>query len=127
MLKQTIVAILILGSAITIHSKANDICYDKLGCFSRKSPISSTGLLPETPEKINTNFLVHSKDDSRIVTIGFKHLDLWYPPDLDANSNVAFVSHGYGGQDSSWAKGLINALKSHNELVIYVDWSGGSR
>lgn len=72
-------------------SSGKEVCYDKLGCFSDTQPWAGTAirplkLLPWSPEKINTRFLLYTNENPNAFQVRL----LW-----EASPNLCTCSPGH--------------------------------
>ncbi|XP_067909507.1 inactive pancreatic lipase-related protein 1-like [Heterodontus francisci] len=114
---------------------AEEICYDKFGCFPDGYPWTGTKERPATkipwsPEKINARFLLYTRQNPD----NYQEISGMYPETVVvSNFNMdlksVFVIHGYlENGDVSWAVDLCKMIL-HVDAVncICIDWKGGSQ
>uniref|UniRef100_A0A8C4YP84 Triacylglycerol lipase n=1 Tax=Gopherus evgoodei TaxID=1825980 RepID=A0A8C4YP84_9SAUR len=119
-----ILALFLLGTA-----RGEEVCFERLGCFTDNKPWAGTterpvAKLPWSPETINTRFLLYTKknpNDFQEITainpasIGYSNFDL--------SKITRFITHGFLGQgEETWLSDMLEDVN-----CISVDWSGGSR
>lgn len=128
MLGISVAALLFFGT-----STGKEVCYERLGCFQDGPPWTGTltrqlASLPWSPEKINTRFLLYTRQNPRVhqeisavnyVTIQSSH----FGTDKITRINIA----GWR-TDGRWQQDMCNAfLKVEDVNCINLDWSSGSR
>ncbi|XP_073451926.1 pancreatic lipase-related protein 2-like [Aquarana catesbeiana] len=125
----------ILLLAFIIQSvKTAEVCYDRLGCFSDKYPWSWTlqrliPRLPWSPEKINTRFLLYTRDNlnsyQEISAIQYKTIE---ESNFKTFRKTRFIIHGFlDNGEKSWMIQMCQAmLKVEDVNCICVDWRRGS-
>ncbi|XP_069098311.1 pancreatic triacylglycerol lipase-like [Pleurodeles waltl] len=112
-----------------------EICYDRLGCFSDESPWSGTaerpiGGLPWSPEKINTRFLLYTKENQNsFQEISAKDAASLLSSNFKTSRKTRFIIHGFLEKgEESWLSNMCKRmLQVENVNCICVDWQGGSR
>ncbi|XP_035294088.1 inactive pancreatic lipase-related protein 1, partial [Cricetulus griseus] len=122
-------------SAPMIPNMGNEVCYNNLGCFSDTEPWAGTAtrplkLLPWSPEKINTRFLLYTNENPN----AFQLLQPSDPSTIEAsNFQVArktrFIIHGFIDKgEESWVLDMCkNMFKVEEVNCICVDWKRGSQ
>ncbi|MEJ1270943.1 pancreatic lipase related protein 1 [Cricetulus griseus] len=118
-----------------LKSRGNEVCYNNLGCFSDTEPWAGTAtrplkLLPWSPEKINTRFLLYTNENPN----AFQLLQPSDPSTIEAsNFQVArktrFIIHGFIDKgEESWVLDMCkNMFKVEEVNCICVDWKRGSQ
>ncbi|XP_073540720.1 pancreatic lipase-related protein 2-like isoform X2 [Phyllobates terribilis] len=113
----------------------SEVCYDRLGCFTNDAPWAGTlqrpiGCLPWSPEKINTRFLLYTKDNVKT----YQEVSAVNPGTIsDSNfrpeRKSRFVIHGFTDSgEKSWLTDLCQAVLQVEDVNCFcVDWSGGSQ
>ena len=121
----TFVVVLSLSKTI----KTKEVCFNDLGCFDDTKPFGFTllrpiGKLPNTPEKINTTFLLFNKNYRNGLSVSSNNLPSGYL--IKAPTKV--IIHGLGNSaDTNWVVQMKNALLATGDInVIVVDWKDGS-
>ncbi|XP_060233292.1 inactive pancreatic lipase-related protein 1 [Meriones unguiculatus] len=116
-------------------SPGKDVCYNDLGCFSDTEPWAGTAirplkLLPWSPEKINTQFLLYTNENPN----AFQLLQLSDPSTIEASNFQAarksrFVIHGFVDKgDEDWAIAMCKNMFQVEEVnCICVDWKRGAQ
>ncbi|NP_114470.1 inactive pancreatic lipase-related protein 1 precursor [Rattus norvegicus] len=124
------VSLFLLGAA-----QGKEVCYDNLGCFSDAEPWAGTAirplkLLPWSPEKINTRFLLYTNENPT----AFQTLQLSDPLTIGAsNFQVArktrFIIHGFIDKgEENWVVDMCKNMFQVEEVnCICVDWKKGSQ
>ncbi|KAM4011833.1 LOW QUALITY PROTEIN: uncharacterized protein ACNLHF_005632, partial [Anomaloglossus baeobatrachus] len=111
----------------------SEVCYDRLGCFTTKAPWSGTaqrplGHLPWAPEKINTRFLLYTRDNvntyqevSAINPATISHSN------FNEDRKSHFVIHGFTDSgEKSWLTDICQATLQVEDVNCFsIDWSGG--
>ncbi|XP_040217465.1 pancreatic lipase-related protein 2-like isoform X2 [Rana temporaria] len=114
--------------------KTAKVCYDRLGCFSNDSPWAWTlqrpiPRLPWSPEKINTRFLLYTRDNlntyQEISAVQNKTIK---ESNFKTFRNTQIIIHGFlDNGEKSWMIEMCQAmLKVEDVNCICVDWHGGS-
>ncbi|KAJ1140221.1 hypothetical protein NDU88_006579 [Pleurodeles waltl] len=90
-----------------------EICYDRLGCFSDESPWSGTaerpiGGLPWSPEKINTRFLLYTKENQNsFQEISAKDAASLLSSNFKTSRKTRFIIHGFLEKgEESWLSNM---------------------
>ncbi|XP_063819416.1 pancreatic lipase-related protein 2-like [Pseudophryne corroboree] len=111
-----------------------EVCYDRLGCFTDKSPWSRTlqrpiGHLPWSPQKINTRFLLYTRHNPN----NFQEVSAIKPNTIAASPfNVhrksRFIIHGFTENgEKSWLSYMCKVMLQVEDVnCLCVDWGGGS-
>ncbi|KAF7463931.1 Hypothetical predicted protein [Marmota monax] len=98
------VTLFLLGAAT-----GKEVCYKDIGCFSDSEPWAGTAIrplkiLPWSPEKINTRFLLYTNENPD----NFQTLQLSDPSTIEASNfqtdrKTRFIIHGFIDKgDESW-------------------------
>ncbi|CAF1120352.1 unnamed protein product [Adineta steineri] len=98
------------------------ICYNDFGCFS---PRPGFKVLPQSPEKINTQFFLYTrKQSTQAQLISSSNLG-----SFDHTKQIKLIIHGFTDKaSSSWVINMIEELLKLEDMnVITVDWSGGNQ
>ncbi|XP_004612009.2 inactive pancreatic lipase-related protein 1 [Sorex araneus] len=123
-------ALCLLGAA---HGK--EICYDSLGCFSDSEPWAGTAIrplkvLPWSPEKIGTRFLLYTNENPN----NFQIIQASDPSTINASNfqtdrKTRFIIHGFIDKgDESWLSNMCrNMFQVEQVNCICVDWKKGSQ
>ncbi|KAM9070049.1 inactive pancreatic lipase-related protein 1-like isoform 2-T4 [Sarcophilus harrisii] len=124
------VTLLLLG---TVSGK--EICYDELGCFPDDEPWGGTiirplKVLPWSPEKINTRFLLYTNENPNF----FQTLQSSEPSTIEDSNfktdrKTRFIIHGYIDKgEENWLLDMCKNMFQVEEVnCICVDWKGGSQ
>uniref|UniRef100_A0A8C5LHB6 Triacylglycerol lipase n=1 Tax=Jaculus jaculus TaxID=51337 RepID=A0A8C5LHB6_JACJA len=124
------IALLLLGAA-----QGKEVCYNGLGCFADNEPWAGTAIrplriLPWSPEKINTRFLLYTNENPD----AFQILQLSDPSTIEASNFQAdrktrFIIHGFIDKgEESWVGDMCkNMFKVEEVNCISVDWKKGSQ
>ncbi|XP_072280895.1 pancreatic triacylglycerol lipase-like [Pyxicephalus adspersus] len=111
-----------------------EVCYQRLGCFSDENPFSGTlqrpiSHLPSSPDKINTRFLLYTRDNPNI----FQEISAVNSETIKASNflrsrKTRFIIHGFiDSGENRWLKDLCQAMLQVEDVnCICVDWHGGS-
>jgi len=100
----------------------SSICYDNFGCFL---PRPGFKLLPQSPEKINTQFFLFTKNrPTQPQSISSSNLGAF-----DPKKQIKMIIHGFTDRASnSWVVNMTKELLKLEDMnVITVDWSGGNQ
>ncbi|KAM8924240.1 pancreatic triacylglycerol lipase-like [Pelodytes ibericus] len=115
--------------------KGGEVCYSRIGCFTDNVPWAGTverpiSKLPWSPEKINTRFLMYTKQN----TNSFQELSAINPSTISSsnfrtNRKTRFIIHGFIDKgEESWLIDMCKAMLTVEDVNCFcVDWSGGSR
>ncbi|MBN3282026.1 LIPP lipase, partial [Polyodon spathula] len=114
---------------------AAQVCYERLGCFEDTVPWAGTlerpiGKLPWPPERINTNFILYTKQNPNT----FQKISALNPSSIltsnyKGNKTTRFIVHGFIDKgDENWLKDMCKLMMQIEDVnCICVDWQGGSR
>ena len=96
---------------------AREKCFGDLGCFSSSSPYTNTqGLLPRSPRKLSTKFLVTNRDlDGRVREIVINAQNTTKECNLLLkNKETKLIIHGYRHSvHKKWVKDMTSALLTY--------------
>ncbi|XP_052058992.1 pancreatic lipase-related protein 2-like [Mytilus californianus] len=117
------------------HQINRHICYGDLGCFSTEAPFRSAQrpivLLPDTPDKIQTKFELHTRSkpstaDEQI--LDYKNVSSIRASSFDGSKKTKIIIHGYTHNGHrQWLQNMARAfLKKEDMNVIIVDWGHGA-
>ncbi|KAM4702576.1 pancreatic triacylglycerol lipase-like [Rhinophrynus dorsalis] len=116
-------------------AKGGEVCYDRIGCFTDIVPWSGTverpiSQLPWSPEKINTRFLLYTKENPS----NFQELSARNPSTISASNfrtsrKTRFIIHGFIDKgEESWLIDMCKTMLQVEDVNCFcIDWSGGSR
>ncbi|XP_041124925.1 inactive pancreatic lipase-related protein 1-like [Polyodon spathula] len=125
-----IAAVFLFGTVYTAQ-----VCYERLGCFEDTVPWAGTlerpiGKLPWPPERINTNFILYTKQNPNT----FQKISALNPSSIltsnyKGNKTTRFIVHGFIDKgDENWLKDMCKLMMQIEDVnCICVDWQGGSR
>ncbi|XP_050814995.1 inactive pancreatic lipase-related protein 1-like [Gopherus flavomarginatus] len=125
-----ILALFLLGTA-----RGEEVCFERLGCFTDDKPWAGTierpvGKLPWSPEKINTRFLLYTKKNPN----NFQEITAINPASIgysnfDLSKITRFITHGFiDTGEETWLSDMCKRMFEVEDVnCISVDWSGGSR
>ncbi|XP_075468113.1 pancreatic triacylglycerol lipase-like [Ascaphus truei] len=115
--------------------KGGEVCYSRIGCFSDNVPWAGTverpiAQLPWSPEKINTRFLMYTKDNPN----NFQEISALNPSTISASNfrtsrKSRFIIHGFIDKgEESWLIDMCKRMLQVEDVNCFcIDWSGGSR
>lgn len=111
--------------------KAKEVCFDALGCFQDTKPFGSTifrpiGKLPESPEQIDTTFVLFNKNYLSGQTVTGDTVPNGYLP----RAATKVIIHGLrGSATTEWVVEMKDALLASTKdiNVIVVDWNKGAQ
>ncbi|OCT69731.1 inactive pancreatic lipase-related protein 1 [Xenopus laevis] len=112
-----------------------EVCYNILGCFTDEAPWGGTaerplGLLPMSPETINTHFFLFTKEnpDNVQVISALDHSSL-STSSFNPNRKTYFIIHGFlRSAEDHWLMDMCKTLLKIEDVNCFcVDWRGGSR
>ncbi|UJR17679.1 hypothetical protein I4U23_004577 [Adineta vaga] len=98
------------------------VCYVDFGCFS---PRPGFKLLPQSPQKINTQFFLFSRNQPfQSQVVSSSNLG-----SFDQKKPTKFIIHGFTDRaSSSWVANMTKELLKQGDMnVITIDWSGGNQ
>ncbi|XP_056385876.1 pancreatic lipase-related protein 2-like [Hyla sarda] len=112
-----------------------EVCYDRLGCFTNKAPWSGTlqraiRRLPWAPEKINTRFLLYTRDNpNKYQNVSAINRDTISKSNFRPYRKTHFIIHGFiNNGETSWMVDMCKAMLHVEDVNCFcVDWGGGSR
>nr|XP_010311918.1 PREDICTED: pancreatic lipase-related protein 2-like [Balearica regulorum gibbericeps] len=115
-------------------ARGREVCYKRLGCFTDSPPWSGIpgrqlAGLPSSPEDVNTNFLLYTRDNN----MKYQKISATNPSTIKASNfrthrKTRFIIHGHlVGADLPWITNICRFM-FHTEDVncILTDWRGGS-
>ncbi|XP_053394887.1 inactive pancreatic lipase-related protein 1-like isoform X2 [Mercenaria mercenaria] len=110
---------------------SNEVCYGKLGCFSKEYPFTNAkGMLPRPPKVIGTKFLLFTRNSTQeyeeLVLTDRQKKCAW--KSLCKLKQIKVIIHGYmDSVEKQWVKDMVGALLKHDDYnVIFVDWRKGA-
>ncbi|XP_018431050.1 PREDICTED: pancreatic lipase-related protein 2-like, partial [Nanorana parkeri] len=117
-----------------ITQQCNEICYGDLGCFSDALPWSGTtqrlvASLPWTPEKINTRFLLLTRENpERHQDISARDIPGLRASWFRTSRKTIFIVHGMADRATdNWVSDMCHELLLAEDVnCIAVDWRRGS-
>ena len=87
-------------------AKAKEICFEDVGCFTDDYPftvgIHRPSRLPDSPENIDTKFMVHTTLNPR----GSQHI----LEDMVTNARTFVIIHGWRDNVNGWIQVCSNKL-----------------
>nr|UZS00786.1 triacylglycerol lipase [Neocaridina denticulata sinensis] len=109
-------------------------CDEVLGCLILDDtwywPNRPINALPDAREKINTRFLIHTRENpgengDTYITADAASIDV---STFDPSKPIKFITHGFIDTGfTNWMLDLVRAFLVHGDYnVIRVDWGGGS-
>jgi len=114
------------------NTLAEKVCYENYGCFSNISPIKYIGNtyypLPESPEEIDTTFILHNRYTNEKGEVLDNKIDTILSSSIIDESETYFIVHGYlSSSRNLWVKELKDKLLESGDFnVILVDWELGA-
>ncbi|XP_029466339.1 pancreatic triacylglycerol lipase-like [Rhinatrema bivittatum] len=129
MLGVWIFALFLLGTV-----RGDEVCYDRLGCFTNNIPWAGTAerpiaRLPWTPGKINTRLLLYTRENPN----NFQEITAINPSTILAsnfktNRKTRFITHGFVDKgEENWLHDMCKRMLQVEDVnCICVDWKGGS-
>jgi pancreatic triacylglycerol lipase len=93
-------------------SSGKEVCYDKVGCFIDSAPFSGSlqrpiAVLPQSPQKINTNFVLFAEKSSQGESIKSENI----PASFDSSLPTKFIVHEFfHDAQKPWVLKMKNAL-----------------
>ncbi|XP_072280371.1 pancreatic lipase-related protein 2-like [Pyxicephalus adspersus] len=125
--------ILVLSLATAVRA-SQEVCFNRLGCFTDCPPYSYTperpiGRLPWAPEVINTQFLLFTRENpDQYQVISALNISSVFGTTFNPKRNSSFVIHGFLEKgDKKWVVDMCQTLLKVSDINCFcVDWSGGS-
>ncbi|XP_075071690.1 pancreatic lipase-related protein 2-like [Mixophyes fleayi] len=130
--EEMIVALLLV---ISLTAAVNgNVCYERLGCFSDEAPYANTlqrpiGRTPWTPEKINTQFLLFTRENPS----NYQKISAINPATISSSNfkssrKSRFIIHGLIEKgEKYWLVDMCKAMLEVEDVnCLCVDWSGGA-
>ncbi|XP_071987474.1 pancreatic lipase-related protein 2-like [Engystomops pustulosus] len=121
---------------LSVFSVINDeICYDRLGCFTNQVPWSGSvqrpvARIPWAPEKINTRFLLFTREnlDNYQEVTAVNHTTI-SNSNFNVNLKSHFIIHGFTDSgEKSWLVDMCQAMLEVEDVNCFcIDWSRGSQ
>jgi pancreatic triacylglycerol lipase len=109
---------------------AREVCFDDLGCFVDTKPFSGStqrpvAVLPDTPQKINTSFILYTSRNTPGEFITYSNI----PASFNVSLPTKLLVHGFWHDaQRPWVLDMKDALLNASRMnVIAVDWSGGNK
>ncbi|CAH1243014.1 PNLIPRP3 [Branchiostoma lanceolatum] len=111
------------------------VCFGDLGCFSDEYPFDNTGgVVPQSPEYINTMFYVFTKSNPTIEArqaISYDDILSVQNSPFDPTKPVKVLIHGFYSYsitgDPFWAGDAMREMLIRDDMnVIIVDWNKGA-
>ncbi|XP_077311558.1 pancreatic lipase-related protein 2-like [Lithobates pipiens] len=129
-----IITILVMYSLSSETVKGTENCYDNLGCFYDDIPWSGTPQrkvipLPWSPEKINTRFFLHTRDNPQLYQeISSRDIMSIKNSVFRAGRKTIFIVHGMTDKaEDNWVSQMIlEILQAEDVNCVGVDWRNGS-
>lgn len=119
--------------SLAADKKPESICFEELGCFSDDGPFNTPQRpitsLPNTPEEINTQFLLYSKETpSEFTLLDYHDEDQLRQSSFNSSQETKIIIHGYRSfPDKPWVHRLVEEFYKHDDFnVMSVDWMNGS-
>lgn len=118
------------SDSVQSYESVEKICYIDLGCFTKDGPMKQTGILPQTPLQIGTQFYVYTaaKRTGEVLIDPYKPAT--FAP-VNAKKTVAIIAHGFGNSHNTKElvavkDALLDRTLGEVETVIFVDWKKGA-
>ncbi|KAM9197643.1 pancreatic lipase-related protein 2-like [Dugong dugon] len=115
--------------------RGNEICYERLGCFSNEKPWGGTlqrpiNVLPWDPKDIDTRFLLYTNENQN----NYQLISATDPDTIEASNfkpdrKTRFIIHGFIDEgEEGWLPEMCKKMFTVEEVnCICVDWKKGSR
>ncbi|XP_018427679.1 PREDICTED: pancreatic lipase-related protein 2-like [Nanorana parkeri] len=124
---------LVLSIAAAIRA-AEEVCYDRLGCFTNGPPYSNTlerpiSRLPWAPEVIDTQFLLFTRrNPDQYQVIRALNVSSVFGTNFKPSLKSLFIIHGFVETgDKQWLVEMCQTLLKVSDVNCFcVDWRGGS-
>ncbi len=128
--------LLILFGLIRVLLSDSGVCYDKLGCFDITNDFVNItyrpfNLLPESPQRINTKFLLYTRLNKKTPQyVNYTNdLNAIKSTNFNANKETKFIIHGFidNKEFGKWLTQMKDELLIKGDYnVIITDWSEGN-
>lgn len=114
------------------NKEPTKVCYAELGCFEEAGYID---LLPNSPEEVNTRYLLYnsrrSRGDTPLLDVSAQNVSSlweWVGKAFNVSSPTKVIVHGFGSSCSNvWVYEMRSALMSVEDCnIICVDWENGA-
>jgi len=136
MIRDFLLSAFLLLTVQNIVQGKSDVCYSRIGCFSRGGPFWSerrpVSLLPASPDEILTKFLLSTRENHTATILDARY-PLSFPtswPNYKARPTKLIV-HGFMDnyyRNESWMPKMTEELLKYGDYnVIVVDWHHGNR
>lgn len=110
--------------------QADSVCYDLLGCFDTSYPHNNTGILPQSPEEIQTQFVLFTrKNRNNRQYLSYKDDNTITNSKFNRNLPVKIIVHGFACTiDKAWMHEMKDAILDIEDVnVILVGWGNGCK
>jgi len=109
----------------------NEVCFDKLGCFSNGYPWNYNLRIaepPDTPEKVGTTVLAYNRKMKNVTLKVYPEIDPKLLQNFDPKLDTFFLTHGYTGAGyNPWLHRMANAIIKRQPANVYIyDWTMGA-
>ncbi|XP_062851234.1 pancreatic triacylglycerol lipase-like [Trichomycterus rosablanca] len=111
-----------------------EVCFENLGCFSDNKPWSGTterpiARLPWSPEKINTRFLLFTRENPNSYQEISTNQDVIAKSKYNSSRKTRFITHGFIDRgDENWLFDMCKLMLTVEDInCICVDWKTGGR
>ncbi|KAG0411174.1 hypothetical protein HPB47_011702, partial [Ixodes persulcatus] len=109
----------------------DEICYERVGCFSSRDRFTLPTSFPDDPETVNTSLMLFSRTNRQDPVF----LDYTFTSRQENTTNwrtnrpLKIIVHGWrDNTNSSWIHDMKDALLQEDDCnVIIVDWSRGAK
>ncbi|CAN8020199.1 unnamed protein product [Ixodes persulcatus] len=114
-----------------VDDSNDEVCYDRVGCFTNRDLLTLPSSFPIEPEKVNTMFLLYSRSNRQNpITVENKgssregRVNQFRQP-----KPLKILVHGFNEDgNATWARNVKDALLAEEHCnVIIVDWEGGAK
>ena len=105
------------------NKEPTKVCYEELGCFEEAGYID---LLPNSPEEVNTRYLLYnsrrSRGDTPLLDVSAQNVSSlweWVGKAFNVSAPTKVIVHGFGSSCSNvWVYEMRSALMSVVSLAI---------
>ncbi|RXG62156.1 Pancreatic lipase-related protein 2, partial [Armadillidium vulgare] len=105
------------------------VCYKDLGCFRDEGPFDYFDMLPNSPEEVNTKFILHTKQNQkREQFLSYTNASTILNSNFTPKRKTKVIIHGFGSScHRVWVREMRETfLKMEDVNVICVQWEEGA-
>uniref|UniRef100_A0A8C0BE76 Triacylglycerol lipase n=1 Tax=Buteo japonicus TaxID=224669 RepID=A0A8C0BE76_9AVES len=128
------IGIWILALFLLSAAEGNEVCYERLGCFSDDIPWSGTAerpihKLPWDPKKIDIHFLLYTRENPTVFQISAVDAVTIDYSNFNASRITRFIVHGFiDDGEENWLSDMCKRMLSVEDVnCICINWKKGAR